>query len=159
MRIEQLMTKEVATCGPEDSLNRAAQIMWEHDCGFVPVVEPGGSRRGLGVLTDRDACMAAYTHGQSLLQIRVKDVMSRKVRSCKPTDDVAKADATMREARIHRLPVVDESNQLLGVISLADLARQAGREVASRHPEISAAAIGETLAMIRQPRSIAAARA
>jgi CBS domain-containing protein len=159
MRIEQLMTKDVACCGPDENLERAAQIMWERDCGFVPVVEQGDSRRVLGVLTDRDACMAAYTRGQALPQIRVADVMSEQVRSCKPTDDLSEAEAAMREAQIHRLPVVDDADQLLGVISLADIAREAGRETGAKRPQVSAAEIGETLARIRQPRELVAVSA
>ena len=156
MRIEQLMTKNVASCGPDESLDRAAQLMWERDCGFIPVVEKGDSQRVLGVLTDRDACMAAYTRGQAFPQIRVGDVMSKKVRSCKPTDDLAAAEEAMCEAQIHRLPVVDDADQLLGVISLADIAREAGRETGEKRPQVSVAEIGETLARIRQPREIAA---
>lgn len=106
MRIEQLMTKDVATCGPDETLNRAAQLMWERDCGFVPVVESAERRRVVGVVTDRDACIAAYTRGHPLAEIRVGDVMSTRIRACKPSDDLAAAEETMREAQVHRLPVV-----------------------------------------------------
>ena len=159
MRIEQLMAKDVASCGPDTGLNEVAQIMWERDCGFVPVVENAESHRVVGVLTDRDVCMAAYTRGQALPQIRAGDVMSKQVRSCKPAQDLAAAEAAMREAQVHRLPVVDDAGQLLGVLSLADIARAAGRETGSKRPQVSLAEIGETLARIRQPREIAAASA
>jgi CBS domain-containing protein len=156
VRIEQLMTKDVATCGPDDTLNRAAQLMWERDCGFVPVVESTERRRVVGVVTDRDACMAAYTRGQSLPEIRVGDVMSTGIRGCKPSDDLAAAEETMRGAQVHRLPVVDDADQLLGVISLADIAREAARQTGSKSREVSPAEIGETIERIRQPRAIAA---
>lgn len=156
MKIEQLMVKEISTCGPDDMLNQAARVMWERDCGFVPVVESAQSRRVVGVVTDRDVCMAAYTRGKPLPEIRIRDVMSTRIRACKPGDTLAAAEETMREAQVHRLPVVDEADRLLGVISLADLAREAGRERGSKRREISAAEIGETLVTIRQPRSIAA---
>jgi CBS domain-containing protein len=159
MRIEQLMTKEVATCGPDDTLNQAARIMWERDCGFVPVVESAESRRVVGVMTDRDACMAAYTRGQPLPEIRVGDVMSTRIRTCKPADDLAAAEETMREAQVHRLPVVDDGDQLLGVISLADLSREAARQTGSKRREVTPTEIGEMVARIRQPREIAAATA
>jgi CBS domain-containing protein len=158
MRVEQLMTKQVASVGPDGVLTEAARIMWEHDCGFVPVTE-GESRRVVGILTDRDVCMAAYTRGQALGEIRVRDVMATGVRSCRPADDLAAAEAAMRERQVHRLPVVDDADQLLGVISLADIAREAAREAGSRRRRVSAAEIGETLAAIRQPRQIAAAGA
>ena len=153
------MTKDVATCGPNDPLNQAAQLMWERDCGFVPVVESPERRRVVGVVTDRDACMAAYTRGQSLPEIRVGDVMSTRIRACKPSDDLATAEETMREAQVHRLPVVDDADQLLGVISLADISREAARQTGSRSREVTPAEIGETVARIRQPRAIAAASA
>jgi CBS domain-containing protein len=159
MKVEKLMTKDVAACGPDATLNDAARIMWERDCGFVPVTASDGSGRVVGIVTDRDICIAAYTRGQPLGQIRIADVMSRAIRSCKPGDELAAVEAAMRQARIHRLPVVDDADRLLGVISLADIAREAAREARGGRREVTAAQIGETLAAIRQPRSIAASSA
>jgi CBS domain-containing protein len=149
------MTEEIATCGPDQTLNDAAQIMWERDCGFVPIIENDGTRRLVGVVTDRDICMGAYTHGQALSQIRIGDVMSRNVRTCKPADDIASAESVLRGGQIHRLPVVDHDNDLLGVISLADIARHAARESGSSRQATAAAEIGHTVAAIRQPRATA----
>jgi CBS domain-containing protein len=159
MKVERLMTRDVTTCRPDDTLNDAARVMWERDCGFVPITAGEASRRVVGIVTDRDVCIAAYTRGQALGQIRIRDVMSTGIRSCRPADDLAAAEATMRACQIHRLPVVDEADQLLGVISLADIAREAAREAGSRRQEVTAAEIGETLAAIRQPRAIAGATA
>ena len=156
MKIEQLMAKDVGTCCPHDTLNQAVRLMWERDCGFVPVVESDASRRIVGVVTDRDACMAAYTRGRPLAEIRVRDVMSTRVRACKPVDDLAAAEEAMREAKVHRLPVVGEAGELLGVISLSDLAREAARAARSKRRAVSAAEVGQTLASIREPREIAA---
>ena len=156
MKVEQLMTKGVSTCEPGDTLNEAARIMWERDCGIVPIIEDGATRRVVGIVTDRDACMAVYTRGQPLSQIRVGDVMSTGVTSCRAGEDVREAEQMMRSAQVHRLPVVDDANQLLGVISLADIAREAAREAGSRRQEVTAVEIGETLAAIRKPREIAA---
>ena len=66
MKVEQLMTKSVATCGPDKSADDAARIMWERDCGFVPITESTSNPRVIGVVTDRDLCMAAYTRGRPL---------------------------------------------------------------------------------------------
>ncbi len=85
MKIEQLMTKEVRTCPPESGLNEAARIMWEHDCGCVPIVAADRSGRLAGILTDRDVCMAAYTQGKPLAEIRASEVMSDEVVTCQPT--------------------------------------------------------------------------
>jgi CBS-domain-containing membrane protein len=101
--------------------------------------------------------MAAYTRGQSLGQIRIRDVMSRAVRSCRPSEDLSQAEATMRAAQVHRLPVLDDADRILGVISLADIAREAAREVGARRKEVGPVEIGKTLAEIRKPRMIAGA--
>ena len=93
MKVEKLMTKEVATCGPDDTLNDAARIMWERDCGFVPITGSDASRRVVGIVTDRDICIAAYTRGQALGQIRIGDVMSTRIQSCKPGEDLASVEA------------------------------------------------------------------
>jgi CBS domain-containing protein len=155
MKVEQLMTKAVATCGTGDTLSDAARIMWERDCGVVPIVEDAVSQRLVGILTDRDVCMAAYTKGRPLSQIRVQDVMSTAIRSCQPGMDVAEVEGLMRRAQVHRLPVVDDADQILGLISLADIAREAAREAGSLRQEVTAREIGETVAAISQPREIA----
>ena len=64
MKVSQLMTKDVATCRADEPVSRAAQIMWDHDCGCVPVVDDAGHIQGM--ITDRDICMAAFTQGKRL---------------------------------------------------------------------------------------------
>jgi len=123
MRVQEAMSRDVQTCRPWEELNRAAQLMWEHDIGFVPVV--GDSGTVLGVVTDRDACMAAYTRGLPLAAMRVEDVMSRDVETCAPGSDLKIALELMRETRVRRLPIVDADGGLVGVLSVADLARVA----------------------------------
>lgn len=156
MKIEQLMTKEVVSCLPEDSLDHAARIMWEKDCGFVPITGSSEDRRVVGVVTDRDICMATYKRGKSLPEICVGDVMSTGIRVCKPSENLDTAESTLREAQIHRLPVVDDAEQLLGVISLADIACEAAREAGASQQMVTTAEVGATLAGISQPRRIAA---
>ena len=75
MKVEQIMNREVKTCGPHDSLNKAAQIMWDTPCGAVPVVDEQG--RPVGFLTDRDVCMAAYTQNKPLTELPVERAMAR----------------------------------------------------------------------------------
>lgn len=148
--VEQLMTKEVRACEPHDSLAVAAHMMWDADCGAVPVVS-GEGRRVVGMITDRDICMAGYFQGRPLDQIPVESVMSQSVHACHPADELAEAEVTMRSARVRRLPVVDDSGQLLGMLSLADLAREAGRRGSARRPVCSPAEVAETVAAIAQP--------
>jgi CBS domain-containing protein len=156
MRVEELMTKSPRTCRPEDSLSQAARIMWEADCGAVPVVSSDGEGRVVGIITDRDVCMAAYTRGLPLAQMRVSEAMAREPRCCKASDTPFEAEASMRSAQVRRLPVVDESGHLVGLLSLADLAREAARERGAKRAAISEAEVGDTLAAICGPRQVAA---
>lgn len=125
MNVEQIMNRDVKVCGPHDSLNRAAQIMWEHRCGAVPVVDE--KSRPVGFLTDRDVCMAAYTQGKPLEALRVDSAMARKVVSCRAEDDLNSAAQVMRQNCVRRLPVTDSAGTLVGLLSLDDLACEAAR--------------------------------
>jgi CBS domain-containing protein len=150
MKIEDLMSTSLVTCHPRDNLSRAAQMMWEHDCGAVPVVDD--QARVVGMLTDRDICMAAYTQGLPLAQIRVSSVCSRIVQACDVNDTIEGAENLMRRAQIRRLPIVDRNGRLLGVLSLGDLAQHVhtnGRE----SDGLSCESVARTLAAVSRPRS------
>jgi CBS domain-containing protein len=154
MNVGQLMTRNVATCHPDDALNAAARIMWEHDCGCVPVVvEEEDGARVVGMLTDRDICMAAYTQGRPLGAINVASAMSREIRSCRPTDPVRVALNVLRTSQLHRLPVLDPNDHLVGLLSLADVAREADREHGRKKADVKDDEIAETVEAICQPRS------
>jgi CBS domain-containing protein len=152
MRVEQLMTRTVQSCGPEDTLEHAAQLMWNYDCGCLPVCSGDGVTRTVGIVTDRDICMGALFQGKPLRELRVGDAMAKQLLTCRPGDSVAEAEAIMRRARIRRMPVVDAENMLVGVISLADLAREANREQTAPHREITEVEITDTLAAICAPK-------
>lgn len=121
MTVADLMTTDVATCSTNDSLNRAAQIMWERRCGSVPVVDQ--NHHVLGMVTDRDVCMAAYTQGRRLDDIAVTSVMSHPARICPATATPEEAESLMMAHGVHRLVVADAEGRLNGVISLDDIAR------------------------------------
>lgn len=148
MRIEQLMTKPAITCSTNDTLNTAAQLMWEHDCGAIPVVDEGG--RLAGIVTDRDICMATYTRGSAPQAIPVTTAMSRDVCSCAVGDSVETAEQLMRERRIRRIPVVDEAGRPIGLLSLNDITRSAAR--AKKRGDVDRGVV-DTLAAICEPRS------
>jgi CBS domain-containing protein len=120
--VKSIMTDAVGTCSPDDTLNAAAQRMWDLDCGAAVVLQDG---KLAGIITDRDICMAAYTKGQPLTAIRVGDIMSKPVRSCGPRDSLDRAAMLMADAQVRRLPVIDTERRLLGILSLADIARSA----------------------------------
>ncbi len=122
MKVEDLMTRDVRTCAPSDSLNDAARIMWERDCGCVPVVEGDGTV--IGMITDRDICMAAYTQGRRLMYMTVDSAASKDVVTIGKDESLRRAEELMRAAQVRRLPVVDSAGRLVGLLSLADLARR-----------------------------------
>ncbi len=121
--VATIMTDGMRCCHPHDALTSAAQIMWDTDCGAVGVINPEG--RLCGIITDRDLCMAAYLRGLPLSSIRVEEVMTREVHTCSPTDSLDRAATLMGNAEVRRLPVTDSSGRVLGVVSLADVARNA----------------------------------
>lgn len=151
MRVEQIMTRQVSSCGTEDTLVQAAQLMWEHDCGCLPVCSGNGANRVVGVITDRDICMSALFKGKPLYELRVADAMSQQLQTCRPSDTLTHVEKMMSQARIRRLPVVDDQGSLLGMISLADLAREAARENTAPKQEVTETEVGDTLANICQP--------
>jgi CBS domain-containing protein len=122
MSISKIMSTRVDACAPETDLAAAAMIMWRGDCGIVPVVESESSRL-VGVITDRDICMAAGTKHRPIGSIPVADVMIRTVVTCRPSDSPRNALARMAEHAVRRLPVVDEKGRLVGMLSIADLIR------------------------------------
>jgi CBS domain-containing protein len=154
MKIEELMIKSPMSCRLDDTLRRAAEVMWNHDCGCLPVTAGDGSQRVVGLITDRDICRAAHLEDKHLSEILVAEAMTKEVWACNPGDPVQEAGAIMREARARCLPVVDGSEQLLGILSLADLAREAVRQHGSKSPDITAAEVAVVLAMICPPRAI-----
>lgn len=146
MNVESIMTVNPKTCRESDHLADAAQLMWEHDLGAIPVTKGDGSGRLVGMLTDRDACMSAFFTGSALHQVSVAEAMSRNLMTCKPSDSVAHAAALLREARVRRLPVVDPQGLVVGLVALADLARVA--MTSGGKNEIAPPTIVETLAAI-----------
>ncbi len=151
MKVEQLMTRDVAACRADQTLNWAAHIMWERDCGCVPVVDE--HNLVVGMLTDRDICMAAYTTNVPLSALRVGDIMARRVIACGAFDTLEHAESLMQLHQIRRLPVVGCENQLLGMLSLNDLARAARLEPHTRERGVNADAIERTLAAVGEPRA------
>jgi CBS domain-containing protein len=119
------MSHPAVTCSVSDSADAAARLMWECDCGVVPIV--GDDGRLAGVVTDRDICMAAYTQGQPLGAIPVSRAMARNVVALHEDDSIEAAELLMSDNQIRRLPVVDEGGRPVGVVSMNDLARLASR--------------------------------
>jgi CBS domain-containing protein len=147
MKVMDAMTHSVAACDQDDTLNRAAQLMWEGDCGCIPVLGASGDVRG--IITDRDICMAAYTQGLPLQQIPVRRAMSTVVQTCGPEDSIESALALMRRNKVRRVPVTDGVRPV-GMLSISDVMRVL-RSSHGKHPEGPHAAVIETLWIISEP--------
>lgn len=141
MDIKRLMKHDVRTCRSGDSLNEAARIMWEEACGSVPVVDE--DFRPVGFLTDRDICMAAYTQGRTLFDLRVEAAMATNPISCTIHDDLDHAAKLMRENCLRRLPVVDSKGVLVGLVSLDDIACESQRNLRGAKDHTLAALVGD----------------
>jgi CBS domain-containing protein len=148
MRVTQLMHQPAITCDVEDTLHTAARLMWEHDCGVLPVVAGG---RLAGVITDRDICMAAFTQGLPLSQIPVSGVMSADPLACGEDDTIEDAERRMGERQVRRVPVVDRAQQPIGVLSLNDITRDAAK---ARGGDGTQRRLVQTLGAICRPRRV-----
>ena len=133
MKVRDIMTTDVRSCGPDASLTEAAMIMWENDCGAVPLIN--GAGQVAGIITDRDICMALATKNRLASDITAGEVSAGRVRSCSPDADVSAALDVMRREQLRRLPVLDGDGVLVGIISLADMIRHAkkGESKKARH--------------------------
>jgi CBS domain-containing protein len=152
MRTKDLMSQPVVTCPIDETLDAAARLMWEHDCGIVPVVGDDGRLRG--VVTDRDICIAAYSQGRPLRHISVSIAMAKQVVAVHEDDSIETAERLMADNQVRRLPVLDGTGRPVGLVSMNDLARAAG------HAKRSATdrELVETLAAICEPHGRRPAR-
>ena len=131
MKVQDIMTANVETCSPDSDLGAAATAMWKRDCGSVPVVD--NERKVVGMITDRDICMAVATRNKLASEIKVGEVISGKVYACAPDDDVRDALETMQSAQMRRLPVVDADGVLYGILSINDVVLHSKKGRSKKH--------------------------
>lgn len=154
MKAKDLMASNVRTVRSNQTLADAARVLWDCDCGAVPVLDENGER-AVGMLTDRDICMAAWSRNQPLSEISVASVHSRDLFSCVENADIDDVEQLMRRKQVRRIPVVDSAQHVVGIISLADLAKSVGTQPRSVAAVPSASDVTATLANIcrREPSS------
>ena len=148
MKVKELMTTDVKRCTPETNLAAAAKIMWEGDCGAVPVTDERD--RVVGVITDRDICIAAATRPRTEGEIPVKEVISKPLYTCAPGDDVRSALEIMKTRKIRRLPVVEQNGRLAGIVSIHDIAVQSR----TRNSDISTDSVLDAFIAITAPAQV-----
>jgi CBS domain-containing protein len=132
MRIRTLMTTPVETCGPASSLGEAAHAMRTSGCGCLPVVD--AHERLVGIITDRDVCRVVGTR-RDPWDVPVSEVMARDVVSCRVGDDLDVALVAMKQHGLRRIPVVDASGHVKGLISISDVIRRTGTDARALPPE------------------------
>lgn len=152
MKVQDVMTEQVKSCWPDTNLAAAAAMMWENDCGVLPVVADGG--KTIGVITDRDIAIAVGTRNKIASDVPVSEVMSAHLYTTAPEDDIHTALKLMRKEKVHRLPVVNSDGVLKGILSLNDVALQAVHPDGKKTPELNYEDVVSTLKAVcehRQP--------
>ncbi|HET9932682.1 MAG TPA: CBS domain-containing protein [Polyangiaceae bacterium] len=156
MKVRELMTVNVARVASDEPLSSAARLMWDCDCGAVPVTD-SINHRVIGILTDRDICMATWIRDKPPSEIPVREAMSRDLFYCSPDQSISSAESLMRAKQVRRIPVLDDDKNLLGILSLADIAKQSQREGLRGASALAPEEVSTTLAQICERRDFARA--
>jgi CBS domain-containing protein len=137
MKCKDIMTEAPVCCLPGDTVDQAAQLMKDDDVGSIPVVADQKTKRLLGIITDRDLAIKVVAGARQISAVTVEEVMTRAPVTCHADDDLHKAIDAMEEHQVRRIPVVDDNNQIIGIIAQADIATRA------REPETTAEVVEE----------------
>jgi CBS domain-containing protein len=121
MKLAEVMTTNVMTVNLSDPASTAGRLMWNCDCGAIPVVQDDG--RAVGMITDRDICMSAVLRDRSPSAIPVFEAMSKPLIACSARDDLETAEQLMCRHRVRRIPIIDDDGRPVGIVSLGDLVR------------------------------------
>ncbi|WOJ93113.1 CBS domain-containing protein [Congregibacter variabilis] len=146
MQVKNIMTARVFCVDATQSLGDAAHLMYERNCGSAPVVDD--KDHIVGMVTDRDITMAAYMNGGSLNSIPVSLAQSQPIVCCKSDDEISDVQHLMQMNQVHRIPVINDDGQPIGIVSLNDIACAYKSGVEGVDPQD----IGDTLAAICSPK-------
>jgi CBS domain-containing protein len=123
MKVKDVMNPDAKAIWITESLADAAKLMWENDCGILPVIKDG--RKVVGMITDRDICMGTAMKDVNPSSISVEQVISGKVYTATPDEDVEQALEMMKAHKVRRLPVLNAEGELAGILSMNDIVLQA----------------------------------
>ncbi|HXC53155.1 MAG TPA: CBS domain-containing protein [Candidatus Limnocylindrales bacterium] len=151
MKVEEIMTRDVAACRPDDPCSEAVKLMWDNDCGIVPIVD--SDRRVVGAITDRDIAIACWSRDVAPSSVRICDTMTADVKCCCPDDSVRAAEQIMEQCQVRRLPVTDNEGRLCGILSLADITRQSEEARGGKTGDVDPKKVVEAYAAVCHPRS------
>lgn len=146
MKVKKVMTRTVGTCSEEDSLAKAVEIMWQKDCGVVPVINK--KSKVVGMITDRDIAVSGFLQNKPVYSISVGEVINGKIRTCSSKDKIEAVLKVMQKRQIKRLPVVKKNGKLEGIISITDIL------LASENNKRLRKMVSKTIRAIAKPRSI-----
>jgi CBS domain-containing protein len=135
MKVQDVMTSNVKSCCPEANLAAAAGIMWDNNCGTLPVVD--GAGRVMGMITDRDIAIAVATKGRLASEIIVAEVVSGRVASCTVDEDIRAALKKMGREKVRRIPVINREGIIQGILSLDDAAVHAEEGKRGQIPDLT----------------------
>jgi CBS domain-containing protein len=153
MKVQDVMTYDVQKCSPETNLAAAAMQMWRGDFGVMPIVAGG---KVVGMITDRDICIAAATKHRDPANIRVKEVISGQVYGCSPDTDIHEALKIMQQKQVRRLPIISaEDGRLAGILAMNDVAL---KEQGGAKAELSAEDVETTMRGICAHRELPLAK-
>ena len=150
MNASEVMKHPVHVCSIDASLDAVARVMWENDCGSVPLVDRHG--RGVAMITDRDIAMAAHHQAKPLHEIAARSAASRSLATVRQDTTLEDVENHMRDWQIRRIPVVDDDGRVVGIVTLNDIAVHAspgGRRIGA----LSAESISRTLQAICEHRT------
>ena len=119
MKVKEVMTQSAVCCRSDTNVGAAVELLWVRNCGMLPVV--GNDQRLLGVVTDRDICIAMGTRNRLAADLTVGEIATQKVFTCKPDDEIHEALHTMAEKQVRRLPVVNKEGVPQGMLSMDDI--------------------------------------
>lgn len=151
MQVAEVMSRNVHYCRRDQQASDAASAMWELDIGCIPIVDATGTP--IGMVTDRDLCMAACLQNKALHQFKIEEAMSKEVFSCRATDSVVSAGRTMEEHQVRRLPVVDDAGKLVGMLSLNDIVLSAQSPLGRTVSRLRRGRLGQTIEAVSRHRT------
>jgi CBS domain-containing protein len=150
MKVKDVMVATVATCRADTNLGAAVELMWNRNCGFLPIVNEQGNVTG--VITDRDVCIALGTRNRLAGEVTAGEVSTGRLCTCKPEDDVRIALDTMAREHVRRLPVLTANGQPAGILSMDDLVLHAETAQRLKNPELPLEVVAASLQKLYQPQ-------
>lgn len=147
MKVRDIMVKAPKTCHPDTTLATAADTMGDYDCGALPVIND--EYGVVGFITDRDICLALGTRNVLASEVFVREIMSKKLYTCAPDDDIHRALETMEKGKVRRLPVINPDGKLVGLLSFGDVTLHAEKKAGLKISDLSSDDVVETFQGLR----------